>query len=66
MSRKEELLKMAKLFRAQANSVSTRAAKKALRKMADYYWHEAELEGQPAPSGRQPGKHGLRSRKSAA
>jgi hypothetical protein len=33
---------MAKLFRAQANSVSTRAPKKALRKMAEYYQHEAE------------------------
>jgi hypothetical protein len=51
MSRKEELRKKAKLFRAQAHSVNIRAAKKALRKMADYYQHEAELEGQPAPRG---------------
>jgi len=51
MSRKQELLKMAKLFRAQANSVSTRAPKKALRKMAEYYQHEAELEGRLAPRG---------------
>jgi hypothetical protein len=36
MSRKDELLKIAKLFHSQADLVSSRAAKQALRKMGDY------------------------------
>jgi hypothetical protein len=42
MSRKEELLKMARLLRAQAEGMSSRDAKQAFRKMADYYQREAE------------------------
>src|SRR4029453_17824783 len=52
MSRKEELLKMARasLFRSRANAMSSRGANQAFRKVADYYQHEAEqLQGQAAP-----------------
>ena len=41
MSRKQELMKIANLFRSQAKAVSSRSAKQALQKMADYYQHEA-------------------------
>jgi hypothetical protein len=65
MSRKEELLKIAKLFHSQADLVSSRAAK-ALRKMGDYYRREAEqMRGQP-PNLVEQGKHGFRLPKSAA
>src|SRR5215813_13158788 len=37
MSRKEELLKMASLLRSQADGLSSRDAKQAFQKMADYY-----------------------------
>jgi hypothetical protein len=50
MSRKEELLKMAHLLRAQADAMNSRDAKQAFRKMADYYQREAEqLQGRPVP-----------------
>jgi hypothetical protein len=50
MSRKEELLEMARLLRAQADAMSSRDAKQAFRKMADYYKQEADkLSGPPAP-----------------
>jgi hypothetical protein len=50
MSRKEELFKMARVLRSQAGAMSTRDAKQAFKKMADYYQHEAEqLQGRPAP-----------------
>jgi hypothetical protein len=52
MSGKEELLKMARasLFRSQASAMSSRAAKQAFRKMADYYRDEAEqLQGRATP-----------------
>jgi hypothetical protein len=52
MSRKEELLKMARasLFRSRANATSSRGANQAFRKVADYYQHEAEqLQGRTAP-----------------
>jgi hypothetical protein len=50
MSRKEELLKMAHLLRLQADATSSRDAKQAFRKMADYYQREAEqLSGRPVP-----------------
>lgn len=66
MSRKEELLKIAKLFHSQADLVSSRAAKQSLRKMGDYYRREAEqLRGQP-PNLVEQGKYGLRFPKSAA
>jgi hypothetical protein len=66
MSRKEELLKIAKLFHSQADLVSSRAAKQALRKKGDYYRREAEqLRGQP-PNLVEQGKHGFRFPKSAA
>ena len=65
MSRKQELLKTARLFRAQANAVSTPAAKKALRKMAEYYQHEAELEAQLG-TGSGEGRSDPHARKSAA
>ena len=52
MSRKEELLKMAHLLRAQADAMNSREAKQAFRKMADYYQREAEqLQGRPVPEG---------------
>jgi hypothetical protein len=41
MSRKEELLKTARLLRLQADAMSSRDAKQAFRKMADYYQREA-------------------------
>ena len=50
MSRKEELLEMARLLRSQADAMSGRDAKQSFRKMADYYKHEAEqLSGRPIP-----------------
>jgi hypothetical protein len=42
MSRKQELIKMANLFRSQAKAVNSRSAKQALRRMADYYQDEFE------------------------
>ena len=67
MSRKEELLKIARVFHSQADLVSTRAAKQALRKMGDYYRREAEqLRGQPSPNLVERGKRGFRFPKSAA
>jgi hypothetical protein len=66
MSRKEELLKIAKVFHSQADLVSSRAAKQALRKMGDYYRREAEqLRAQP-PNLVEQAKHGFRFPKSAA
>ena len=48
MSRKEELFKMAHLLRLQADAISSRDAKQAFQKMADYYQHEADqLSGRP-------------------
>ena len=65
MSRKDELLKMARLLRAQAEGMSSRDAKQAFRKMADYYQGEAEqLSGRPVPE-IMPGKQ-ARSTKPAA
>jgi hypothetical protein len=65
MSRKEELLKTAHLLRSQADAMSSRDAKQAFRKMADYYQREAgQLSGRPVPEikpSKQP-----RSTKSAA
>ena len=51
MSRKEELFKMVHLLRSQADAMSSRDAKQAFRKMADYYQREAEqLQGRrPVP-----------------
>ena len=67
MSRKEELLKIAKLFHSQADLLSSRAAKQALRKMGDYYRHEADqMRGLPSPNLVEQGKHGFRFPKSAA
>jgi hypothetical protein len=43
MSRKNELLKIASLFRSQANTMSSRGTRDAFRKMADFYQHEADL-----------------------
>jgi hypothetical protein len=46
MSRKHELLKLAKLFHLQAKLAKSRAAKQALRRIGDEYQHEAErLQG---------------------
>jgi hypothetical protein len=65
MSRKEELLKTAHLLRSQADAMSSRDAKQAFRKMADYYQREAEqLSGRPVPEIK-PSKQ-ARSTKSAA
>jgi hypothetical protein len=49
MSRKVELLKMASLLRLQADGMSSRDAKRAFEKMADYYQHEAEQLPGPVP-----------------
>ena len=66
MSRKEELLKIAQVYRLRGNATSSRAAKKAFRKMAEYYQHEAEqLQGLPASETIGPGRQ-VRSTKSAA
>ena len=65
MSRKEELFKMARLLRLQADAMNGRDAKQAFRKMADYYQREAEqLNGRPVPE-IMPSKQ-ARSTKSAA
>ena len=64
MSRKEELFKMARLLRSQADAMNSRDAKQAFRKMTDYYQREAEqLNGRPVPE--MPSKQ-ARSTKSAA
>jgi hypothetical protein len=41
MSRKDELLKLARLFDLQARRMETRAAKKTLLRMGQYYQNEA-------------------------
>jgi hypothetical protein len=66
MSRKEELLKTAKLVHSQADLVSGRAAKQALRKMGDYYRREAEQLRGHSPNLVAQGKPSLRFPKSAA
>jgi hypothetical protein len=47
MSRKEELLKLVSLLHSQANTMNSRTAKQAFRKIAGYYQHEADLAEQP-------------------
>ena len=42
MSRKDELLKLAKIFRSQAESCSRGPVKHSLRKLADFYQREAD------------------------
>ena len=42
MSRKDELLKLAQLFRSQARLTQDRSAKQALRKLGDRYENEAK------------------------
>ena len=50
MSRKDELLKLARLFRAQAESCSRGPVKQSLRKLADYYQQEAQrIQHRPLP-----------------
>ena len=50
VSRKEELLEMARSLRAQAEGMSSRDAKQAFQKMADHYEQEAKkLQDRPAP-----------------
>jgi hypothetical protein len=47
MSREDELLKLARLFRSQARLTHDRLAKQALRKLGDQYQNEAKkLQGQ--------------------
>ena len=41
MSRKEELLKLAKLFHSQASRTGTPAVKQTLHRMGQYYQNEA-------------------------
>lgn len=41
MSRKDELLKLAMLFHSQASRSKTRAVKKTLNRMGEYYQNEA-------------------------
>jgi hypothetical protein len=42
MSRKDELLKLARLFRSQARLTHDRLAKQTLRKLGDHYQNEAK------------------------
>jgi len=42
MSREDELLKLARLFRSQARLIHDRLAKQALRKLGDHYQSEAK------------------------
>ena len=42
MSRKDELVKLARLFQAQAESCSHGPVKQNLRKLAEYYQREAK------------------------
>jgi hypothetical protein len=42
MSRKDELLKLARLFRSQARLTQGRLAKQALRTLGDHYQSEAK------------------------
>jgi hypothetical protein len=42
MSREDELLKLARLFRSQARLTHDRLAKQALRKLGDQYQNEAK------------------------
>ncbi len=66
MSRKDELLKIASLFRSQANAMSSRETKHAFQKMADIYQQEADLlRGQPATEITEHNRH-TRPTKSAA
>jgi hypothetical protein len=48
MSRKDELLKMAKLFHSQASRMETPGAKQTLLRMGEYYQNQAtQLKEQP-------------------
>jgi len=47
MSRKDELLKLARLFRLQARLTQDRPAKQTLRKLGDHYQNKAKkLQGE--------------------
>ena len=50
MSRKDELLKLARLFRSQARRTQDRSTKQTLRKLGDRYQNEAQkLQEQTLP-----------------
>jgi hypothetical protein len=53
MSRKDELLKLARLFDLQAGRMETRAAKQTLRRMGQYYQNEAARAPERQPKLRQ-------------
>lgn len=54
MSRKVELQKLAKLFHSQARLTTSPAVKRTLRKLGDYYQHEAEHLTERPPSSENP------------
>jgi len=57
MSREDELLKLARLFRSQARLIHGRLAKQALRKLGDHYQNEAKkLHGQASANCASPTK----------
>jgi len=57
MSREDELLKLARLFRSQARLTHDRLAKQALRKFGDHYQNEAkELHAQASADCASPTK----------
>jgi hypothetical protein len=57
MSREDELLKLARLFRSQARLTHDRLAKQALRKFGDHYQNEAKkLHGQASADCASPTK----------
>ncbi len=70
MSRKDEVLKLAELFRSQAKLTLNRDAKQALQKIGDHYQREAEQSRLQVSSDsdikRVSGRHGPRHHKSAA
>jgi hypothetical protein len=64
MARKDELLKLARIFRSQAESCSGGPVKHSLRKLADSYQREADQIRKPNYSLRR--KSAIASRATAA
>jgi len=57
MSRRDELLKLARLFHSRARLTQSRPARQALRKLGDHYQNEAKkVQGQGSADRANPTK----------
>jgi hypothetical protein len=66
MSRKDELLKLAMLFHSEARRSETRAVKKTLHRMSEYYQNEAAHASDSFAERRRPSRRLNRDSKQAA